>query len=54
MKKFNAGDVAGAAAQFPRWNGARRQGAMTVLPGLVRRRAAERDLFETPDEGTDL
>ena len=38
---LNAGDYAGAADQFPRWNKA----GGKVLPGLVRRRAAERDLF---------
>ena len=38
---LNAGDYAGAAEQFPRWNKAGGQ----VLPGLVRRRAAERGLF---------
>lgn len=38
---INAGDYAGAAEQFPRWNKA----GGKVLPGLVRRRAAERDLF---------
>lgn len=38
---LNAGDYAGAAEQFLRWNKA----GGKVLPGLVRRRAAERDLF---------
>ncbi|MEW9678711.1 lysozyme [Pseudomonas sp. TE50-2] len=38
---LNTGDYAGAAEQFPRWNKA----GGKVLPGLVRRRAAERDLF---------
>ncbi|HPU14470.1 MAG TPA: lysozyme [Polymorphobacter sp.] len=38
-----AGDFAGAAAQFARWN---RQGK-TVLPGLARRRAAEAALYRT-------
>lgn len=44
LRMLNAGDYAGAAAQFGRWtlaNGA-------SLPGLVRRRAAERALFLTP------
>lgn len=39
--RLKAGDVAGAASQFPRWVHAKGK----VLPGLVRRRAAERDLF---------
>lgn len=38
---LNAGNYASAAQQFPRWNKAGGQ----VLAGLVRRRAAERDLF---------
>ncbi|OCT28128.1 lysozyme [Pseudomonas putida] len=38
---LNAGDYAGAAEQFPRWNKA----GGKVLNGLVRRRAAERELF---------
>ena len=40
-KKINAGDFAGAAEQFTRWNKANGK----VLSGLVRRRAAERLLF---------
>ena len=38
---LNAGNYAAAAEQFPRWNKA----GGKVLAGLVRRRAAERDLF---------
>ncbi|MNH36694.1 Lysozyme RrrD [compost metagenome] len=38
---LNAGNYASAAEQFPRWNKA----GGKVLAGLVRRRAAERDLF---------
>lgn len=41
LRKLNAGDYQGAADQLPRWNKA----GGRVLPGLVRRRAAERDLF---------
>ena len=41
LKKLNAGDYAGAADQFPKWTKA----AGKVLPGLVKRRAAERALF---------
>lgn len=41
LRKLNAGDYAGAAEQFPRWNKA----GGKVLPGLVRRREAERVLF---------
>jgi lysozyme len=41
VKKFNAGDVLGAADQFPRW----KFGKGEVMLGLVRRRAAERETF---------
>lgn len=41
MRLLRSGDVAGAARQFDRWNKADGK----VLPGLVVRRAAERDLF---------
>ncbi|KAF0099800.1 MAG: lysozyme [Rhodospirillaceae bacterium] len=41
LRRLNAGDAAGAAEQFKRWN----RGADGILPGLVARRAAERDLF---------
>lgn len=41
LKKLNAGDYAGAAAQFPRWVRAGGE----VLPGLVARRGAERTFF---------
>lgn len=44
LRKLNAGDYAGAAAEFPRWNRA----GSKVLAGLTRRRAAERALFEKP------
>lgn len=43
--RLKAGDQAGAAGQFGRWIHA----AGKELPGLVRRRAAERDLFLTPE-----
>lgn len=41
VKKFNAGDVQGAADEFPKW----RKAAGEVMPGLVKRRAAEREMF---------
>ncbi|MCA8339609.1 lysozyme [Burkholderia multivorans] len=43
LRRLNAGDYAGAADQFPAWN---RAGGV-ISAGLVRRRAAERDLFLT-------
>jgi lysozyme len=44
LKKVNKGDFAGAAAEFHKWN----KGGGKVLPGLVRRRAQEAELFLTP------
>jgi GH24 family phage-related lysozyme (muramidase) len=44
LRKHNAGDFAGAAAEFPRWVYAGGE----VLPGLVRRREAERTLYLKP------
>jgi lysozyme len=41
LRKLNAADIAGAAAEFPRWD----HQAGKVLPGLTRRRAAEQALF---------
>ncbi len=42
LRLLNAGDHKGAAAQFDRWTKA----SGKELPGLVKRRAAERALFE--------
>lgn len=41
LKRLNTRDMAGAASEFLKWNKARG----VVLMGLVRRRAAERELF---------
>lgn len=46
-RKLNAGDYAGAAAEFPKWNKAAKNGVLQVSPGLVIRRAAEQKLFES-------
>ena len=46
LRHFVAGDIDAAANEFGRWVHA----GGRVLPGLVTRRAAERDLFLTPDE----
>lgn len=45
VRFFNAGDVPKAAASFLMWTKA----AGRELPGLVKRRRAERDLFLKPD-----
>ena len=42
LRKLNAGDCAGAAAEFDRWN----KDNGKVVVGLTRRRKAERALFE--------
>ena len=42
LRKLNAGDFAGAAAEFPKWCHA----GGKVVAGLVRRRQAEQQLFE--------
>lgn len=44
LRLLNAGDYAGAAAQFSRWVYQRGQ----ILPGLVTRRNQEAALFNTP------
>ena len=41
LRKLNLGDAAGAAAEFSKWT----RGAGKVMPGLVKRRAAEAALF---------
>nr|WP_154926674.1 lysozyme [Pantoea agglomerans] len=43
IKKLNAGDYAGAADEFSKWVNA----GGKKLPGLVKRRAAEREVFLT-------
>lgn len=48
LKKLNAGDYDGAAAEFMRWNKAQDKkdgGKLKPFNGLTRRRKAERDLF---------
>lgn len=47
-RKVNAGDMAGAALEFPKWKFGTVNGTPKVLKGLVTRRAAEQKLFLTP------
>jgi lysozyme len=47
VEKINAEDYVGAADEFLRWDKANMQGALLQMPGLTRRRAAERQLFLT-------
>lgn len=46
VRKINRGDITGAANEFPKWKYA----GGKVWRGLVRRRAAERDLFLKPED----
>jgi lysozyme len=41
LKRVNAGDIAGAAAEFPKWDHC----GGVELAGLLRRRLAEQELF---------
>ena len=45
IKKINNRDFAGAANEFLRWDKANMRGRLVQLPGLTRRRTAERQLF---------
>ena len=45
IKKINNHDFAGAANEFLRWDKANMRGRLVQLPGLTRRRSAERQLF---------
>jgi lysozyme len=44
----NNGDVPGASGEFPKWCKATKNGQLIVLEGLVRRRKAEREMFDAP------
>ncbi len=48
LRRLNAEDRVGAADAIEWWNKGRVNGVLTTLPGLVRRRAAEKALFLTP------
>lgn len=45
IRKLNAKDYAGAANEFLRWDKANQRGRLIKMPGLTRRRQAERKLF---------
>ena len=45
IKKINQEDYAGAANEFLRWDKANQGGRLVQMPGLTRRRSAERQLF---------
>jgi lysozyme len=43
---LNKGDVRGASGEFPKWCKATKNGQLITLDGLVRRRKAEREMFD--------
>ena len=45
VRKINGKDYAGAANEFLRWDKANLRGRLVQMPGLTRRREAERQLF---------
>ncbi len=49
LNKLNAGDAKGASKEFLRWVKGTINGKKVTLPGLVRRRKAERSLFDSAD-----
>lgn len=49
LKKLNAGDYAGAEAEFANWNHAQVGGKMVEVPQLTKIRTAEANLFRSPD-----
>lgn len=49
VRRLNSGDRLGAADSIEWWNKARVNGRLVVLPGLQRRRSAEKALFLTPE-----
>ncbi len=48
IRKINAKDYVGAANEFLRWDKANLSGRLVQLPGLTRRREAERQMFLEP------
>ena len=53
IRRLNAGEDPNtvAAEELPKWNKGRVNGQLVVLPVLVRRRATEVALFQTPSDG---
>jgi lysozyme len=49
LRKFNGGDISGAADAFLMWDKATVNGQHVVVPGLLNRRQAERTIFLTAD-----
>ncbi|GGQ70095.1 lysozyme [Couchioplanes azureus] len=51
LRLLNRGDYLAVPEELRKWVKARRNGAVTVLPELTRRRQAEADLFRKPPHG---
>lgn len=47
-RKLQANDARGACMELPKWDKARVGGVLVALPGLTKRRAAERELCLSP------
>jgi len=47
LRKLNTGDYEGAAREFSRWVKGRVNDQLVTLPGLVSRRRAEQELFQS-------
>lgn len=45
LRKINAGDMTGAAAEFDRWNKAKINGQLQAVAGLTNRRTDEKNIF---------
>jgi lysozyme len=45
-RKLRIKDYRGAGAEFPKWVNATHNGKLVKLPGLIKRRSAEKSLFE--------
>jgi GH24 family phage-related lysozyme (muramidase) len=54
LKDVNKGDMAGAAEQFGHWNKVLVNGHYMASQGLANRRAAEKQLFQTPSKSVIL
>lgn len=50
LRNLNKRQFDKAADAFTAWNKAKKNGKLTVLPGLTRRRNAERSVFLSPDD----
>lgn len=54
LRLINNNDLVTASNEFPRWDKATVNGKKVSLPGLVTRRKAEKDLFDTPATSADI